>query len=117
MSLAAFASSPRAAFLKRKLDLVASMSAFYRKLGRMEPGVSAAIVRETAGRARELISAAGGLLPEPIPGYAARILDGNVLTGTDHRISELRSTRSASPAGHVAGHLRTGQRLGSRRDS
>src|SRR5262245_31195326 len=70
---------PREAFLKRKLDLVASMSAFYRKLGRMEPGISAAIVRETAGRARELISAADGLLPEPISGYAARILDGNIL--------------------------------------
>jgi hypothetical protein len=90
-----FRKSPRAAFLKRQLDQVASISAFYRKLGRMEPAVPVAIVRETAGRARELISAAGGLLPEPVPGYAARILDGNVLTGTDHRVTELRSTRSA----------------------
>jgi Transposase DDE domain len=94
-----FRKSPRAAFLKRQLDLVASLSAFYRKLGRMEPGVSAAIVRETARRARELISAAGGLLPEPVPGYATRILDGNILSGTDHRISELRSTRSAALPG------------------
>jgi hypothetical protein len=94
-----FRKSPRAAFLKRQLDLVASISAFYRKLGRMEPAVPAAIVRETAGRARELISAAGGLLPEPIPGYAARILDGNVLTGTDHRVTELRSTRSGALPG------------------
>ena len=91
--------SPRAAFLKRKLDLVASMSAFYRKLGSDGAAVSAAIVRETADRARELISAAGGLLPEPVPGYAARILDGNILTGTDHRIAELRSTRSAALPG------------------
>jgi hypothetical protein len=60
-----FRSSPRAAFLKRKLDLVASVSAFYRKLGRMEPGVSAAIVRETAGRARELVSAAFSPNPSP----------------------------------------------------
>jgi hypothetical protein len=78
---------------------VASLSAFYRKLGRMEPSVSATIVRETARRARELISAAECLLPEPIPGYAARILDGNILTGTEHRISELRSTRSAALPG------------------
>jgi hypothetical protein len=94
-----FRRSPREAFLKRQLDLVASLSAFYRKLGRMEPAVSATIVRETASRARELIFAAGGLLPEPILGYAARILDGNVLTGTDHRINELRSTRSAALPG------------------
>jgi hypothetical protein len=94
-----FRKSPRAAFLKRRLDQVASLSAFYRKLARMEPAVSAAIVRETAVRARELISAAEGLLLEPVPGYAARILDGNILTGTDHRITELRSTLAAALPG------------------
>jgi len=94
-----FRKSPRAAFLKRQLERIASISAFYRKLGRMEPAVPAAIVRKTADRARELIAAAGGLLPEPIPGYAARILDGNILTGTEHRITELRSTRSAALPG------------------
>jgi len=94
-----FRKSPRAAFLKRQLDQVASLSAFYRKLGRMEPAVSAAIVRETAARARELIAAEDGLLPEPIPGYAARILDGNILTGTDHRVTVLRSTLAAALPG------------------
>jgi len=78
---------------------VASISAFYRKLARMEPAVPAAVVRETALRARELITAADGLKPEPVPGYAARILDGNILTGTEHRITELRSTRSATLPG------------------
>ena len=94
-----FRRSLRAAFLKRKLDLIASVSAFYRKLGRLELAVSAAIVRETAGRARQLIAASEGLLPEPIAGYKARVLDGNVLTGTDHRINELRSTLSAALPG------------------
>jgi IS4 transposase len=94
-----FRSSPRAAFLKRQFDRFASLSAFYAKLGRMELAVSSAIVRQTADRARELIEAAGGLLPEPIPGYAARILDGNVLAGTDHRIDELRPTRAAALPG------------------
>ena len=64
-----------------------------------------------------MIVASGGLLPEPIEGYAARILDGNVLTGTDHRITELRSTRSASSAGQVAGDLRAGQWPGPRPSS
>ena len=58
-----FQPSPRVAFLKRQLDQVASISAFYRKLGRMEPAVPAAIVRETADRAGELIVASGGLCP------------------------------------------------------
>ena len=94
-----FRPSPRAAFLRRQFDRVASLSAFYRKLGRMEPAVPAAIVGQTAERARELIVAAGGLLPEPIAGYSARVLDGNVLAGTDHRIDELRSTRAATLPG------------------
>ena len=94
-----FRSSPRAAFLKRGFDRTASLSAFYRKLARMELAVSAAVVRETADRARQLITAAGGLLPEPIPGYSAQVLDGNVLAGTDHRIDELRSTRAATLPG------------------
>ena len=94
-----FRGSPRSAFLKRQFDHIASISAFYSKLGRMEPAVPAAIVHQTAERARELIVAAGGLLPEPIPGYSACILDGNVLAGTDHRIEELRSTRAATLPG------------------
>jgi hypothetical protein len=94
-----FRTSARAAFLKRQLNQIASISAFYRKLNRMEPAVPAAIVRQTATQARELIVAAGGLLPEPIEGYNARILDGNVLTGTEHRIAELRSTRAGALPG------------------
>jgi Transposase DDE domain len=94
-----FRESVRQAFLKRELDQVASISAFYRKLARMEPAVPAAIVRETAVQARALIAAADGSVPEPVPGYAARILDGNILTGTEHRVAELRSTRSATLPG------------------
>jgi hypothetical protein len=78
---------------------VASLSAFYRKLNRMELALPEAIVRRTATRARQLIVAGGGLLPEPIPGYAARILDGNVLAGTEHRIAPLRTTWSAGLPG------------------
>lgn len=88
-----------AAFRRRQLDAIASVSAFYRKLGRMEPALPAEIVRRTAQRSRDLIVAAEGLRPEPIPGYAARILDGNVLTGTEHRITPLRTTWSAGLPG------------------
>ena len=94
-----FRPSPRAAFLRREFQRVASISAFYRKLGRMELGITEDVVRRTARRARQLIVAGGGLLPEPIPGYAARILDGNVLAGTEHRITPLRTTWSAGLPG------------------
>jgi hypothetical protein len=87
--------STRAAFRDRQLDLIASLSAFYGKLNRMELAVTEQVVRQTARRSRELIAAAGGLLPEPIPGYAVRLLDGNVLAGTDHRLIPTRTTWSA----------------------
>ena len=87
--------STRSAFLDRQLDLIASLTAFYGKLNRMELAITEEVVRQTARRCRELIVAAGGLLPEPIPGYAARVLDGNVLAGTDHRLIPTRTTWSA----------------------
>jgi IS4 transposase len=87
--------SARSAFQDRQLWLIASLSAFYGKLNRMELAITEEIVRQTARRCRELIVAGGGLLPEPIPGYAARILDGNVLAGTDHRLIPTRTTWSA----------------------
>lgn len=94
-----FRPTPRAAFLRRGLERVASASAFYRKLARMELAVTEDIVRRTAARARRLIHAGGGLLPEPIAGYPARVIDGNVLAGTEHRIEPLRATRSAGLPG------------------
>jgi hypothetical protein len=94
-----FRPSPRAAYVRRELERVASTSAFYRKLGRMELGVTEEIVRRTAARARQLVRAGGGLWPEPIPGYPARIIDGNVLSGTEHRIEPLRTTWSAGLPG------------------
>src|SRR4051794_40038687 len=91
--------SPRAAYQRRDLELVASVSAFYRKLNRMELALPEAVLRRTAARARQLIVASGGLLPEPVQGYAARILDGTVMTGTEHRIEPLRTTGSAGLPG------------------
>jgi hypothetical protein len=94
-----FRPTPRSAFMRREFQRVASLSAFYRKLGRMELGITEDIVRRTARRARQLIVASDALAPEPIPGYAVRILDGNVLAGTEHRIAPLRTTWSAGLPG------------------
>src|SRR3954471_7666757 len=63
--------SPRAASRRRDLELIASVSAFYRKLARMELAIPEEVVRRTAARARQLLVAAGGTSPEPIEGYAA----------------------------------------------
>jgi IS4 transposase len=91
--------SPRAAFWARWEQIRVSEAAFYGKLQRMEPAIAAAVVRQTAARARAVIAAADGLRDEPIGGYHARILDGNALAGTEHRIRPLRDLRAAGLPG------------------
>lgn len=68
----------------------------YEKINHTEPAVSAALVRHTAGSLAEIIGQLGGELPELLPGFRVKILDGNCLAATEHRIEELR-TISAGP--------------------
>lgn len=68
----------------------------YEKINHTEPAISAALVRQTAGTMTEIIGHLGGALPELLPGYHVKILDGNCLAATEHRIAELR-TLSAGP--------------------
>ena len=72
-----------------------SYQALDAKLGRMDPKLSAAIVRFCVAKLRPVLEK----LPrtdEPIlAGYRTRILDGNVLTGTDHRLTASRQWLNA----------------------
>ena len=91
--------SPRAAYLARKEEIAASLSAFYAKLSRTELAISEAIVEHTGKQAGLLIRAMGGLQEEPVPGFATYVLDGNMLAGTEHRLKPLRQTRAAALPG------------------
>lgn len=74
--------------------ITTTYQAVYGKLGRMNPKATAALVRFSAERLRPLTD----LLPpaaDEVPGYRLRILDGNVLTGTDHRLKPLRKLLNA----------------------
>ena len=64
--------------------------ALYGKLGRLQPAVSEAVVRYSADRCGQLLAPNLTARNEPLPGYRMRVLDGNVLTGTDHRLKALR---------------------------
>jgi hypothetical protein len=68
----------------------ATYQALYGKLGRMQPAVSEAVVRYSAERCSQLLDFNPPARKEPLPGYRMRVLDGNVLTGTDHRLTPLR---------------------------
>lgn len=64
--------------------------ALYGKLGRLQPALSEAVVRYSAERCGQLLAFSPPARNEPLPGYRMRVLDGNVLTGTDHRLTSLR---------------------------
>jgi hypothetical protein len=64
--------------------------ALYGKLGRLRPAVSEAVVRYSAERCGQLLTLHPPARNEPLAGYRMRVLDGNVLAGTHHRLTALR---------------------------
>lgn len=88
--------SVNASFRAHQERLKVTRSAFYQKLNGIEPQVSAALTRQTAANLASMISDLGGALPDLLPGYRVKILDGNCLAKTEHRLKELR-TVAAGP--------------------
>jgi hypothetical protein len=78
-----------------------SIRAVYDKLEHTEPGISAALVAHTARKLAPVIQRLRGGLPPLLPGYRVRILDGNHLAGTEHRLKELRTLAAGALPGHT----------------
>src|ERR1700676_103573 len=88
--------SANAAYQKQRQRFTVSRTAVYDKLNGVEPHVSAALTRQTAVDLTAVIDELGGALPDLLPGYRVKILDGNCLAKTEHRLQELR-TVAAGP--------------------
>ena len=82
-------------------DAVVSLTALYNKLDRVEPAVSAALVHDAAQQTAPVIDALAARLPPWLPDYRCRILDGNHLSATEHRIEALRTTWAAPLPGTI----------------
>lgn len=87
--------SVSAAYKAQAESLNVSRGALYQKLNGIETAVSAALVRETARELGGLIEQLGGAQPPLLEGYQVRILDGNALAATEHRLQVLRSVAAA----------------------
>jgi IS4 transposase len=90
-----------AAFQAHAETIGVSLRAVYDKIDRTEPGVSAELVRHTARTLTPVITAMGGGRPAWLPGYPVKILDGNHLAGTEHRLKELRTIGAGALPGHA----------------
>src|SRR3954464_2907383 len=92
--------SVRSAYLASLGEISASLTAVYQELQGIEPGVCRGLVRDTAGRLLPLVRRLDAL-PVPVPGYRAKILDGNHLAATEHRIKATRATHAAPLPGQA----------------
>lgn len=87
--------SVNAAYKAEAEALNVNRSALYHKLNGVEPQVSAALLRATAQALGALIQPLGGASPPLLAGYPIRILDGNALAATEHRLQVLQAVGAA----------------------
>jgi len=94
MSLVAFKVFPtvHATYQTRPGEMGVSVTSLYNKLNGMETTTSRALVRETAVEfARDIADLKGARRPW-LPGYRVKVLDGNCIEATEHRLQVLRET-------------------------
>jgi IS4 transposase len=81
-------------YLAKKREVAVSVASVYKKLQGVETEVCRQLVRETASRMAQVVDRLGRRQKGLLPGYRVKIIDGNHLAATDHRIKELRTLRS-----------------------
>ncbi len=85
---------------RRTPGIPATLKAVYEKLQHVELPVCEELVRQTADRARGVLDCwPQARRPDPVPGLRLRILDGNYLAGTQHRLAPLRRDGAAALPG------------------
>jgi len=93
--------SVNAAFRERSGELGVSAQAVYDKLRRLDLPVAEAVVHDSACHLGAALIHLGADLPEPLPGYRARVVDGNLLSKTERRVGPLRGQWSRGLPGRV----------------
>src|ERR671910_520455 len=93
--------SIHAAFQARAETIGATIDAVYDKLDGTETAVAAALVHAVAARLTPVIDAMGGGRADWLPGYRVRLLDGNHLPGSEHRLKELRTIGAGALPGQA----------------
>jgi len=84
------AKSARWAYQHGTEEVGVSLTSVYNKINGVTPTTAAALVREAGRSCAQLIDEMGGRRPPWLEGYLIRILDGNCLAATEHRLKALR---------------------------
>jgi len=91
--------SVHAAYQESKEDIAVSVTSVYNKLNGIESGTSAELVRYAAGEIIPVIEELKGAVPPLLPGYHVKLIDGNCIEATEHRIKELRDNGAGALPG------------------
>jgi hypothetical protein len=91
--------SIHAAYQDHKEEIGTSITAVYDKLSGIDTVTSRALVQETAKQMRESVCGMNGTCKPWLPGYRIKVLDGNCIEATHHRIEALRGTASGALPG------------------
>ena len=87
------------AFKKSRDRISVTLQAVYDKLDRLEPQMSQMLVRHFASRLAPVVEAMSGAASEWLPGYRVKVMDGNHMASTDHRLEVLRNTAAGALPG------------------
>ncbi len=91
--------SVNAAYQASKEEISVSVVSLYNKLNGIEVNTSAELVRYAAGAVTPVIEGLKGTQRSPLPGYNVKLLDGNCIEATEHRIKELQSLAAGALPG------------------
>jgi len=91
--------SVHAAYASRKADIGVTITSVYNKLNGLETAVSAALVKDTGVELSAIVAELGGHCEPLLPGYRVKMLDGNCIEATEHRLAVLRDTAAGALPG------------------
>jgi IS4 transposase len=91
--------SVHAAYRAQEAQVGASVVSVYNKLQELETHTSAELVRYSARNLKPLIKHVGGARASWLPGYHVKIVDGNAIEASEHRLKELRGVEAGALPG------------------
>lgn len=95
--------SIHAAYRAQEAQVGTSVVSVYNKLKEIEPHTSAALVRYSAHQVAPLIEQLGGNREPWLRGYQVKIIDGNCLEASEHRLEVLRGVAAGALPGKSLG--------------
>lgn len=103
MSLVVMGTYPSVSAAYKGFEKVIGVSkvALYAKINGMEPNVAEGLVRHTSEQLLQVQSELTAAHEPILPGYEIRIIDGNHIAGTEHRLKVLRSESAGALPGQA----------------